>query len=465
MAGNAVKTQGRLWEGAFSGARGGVTRFNSAENVLLDGRLAKYDMLGSIAHASMLGRQRILGRREVDSITSALRRLLKSERSGEFKLDPALEDIHTNVEVDVGRISTVGAKMHTARSRNDQALLDMRMYMRDGALAMAEAIITLQKSFAALSKEDGVMVGYTHTRIAQPLTVSFWCDSFVQGFSRDIERIMGCYGRLNASPLGACALSGTSWNVDRRYTAKALAFGSVQKNALDAITSRGEGEAELLSALSILMTKLSGIAEELIWLSQKRLVTVPDEFCTGSSIMPNKKNPDVLELIRGRSGRVYGGLMHVLAVKKGLMSGYHSDMQETKYAVMQGIETTKECVQMLAMVVKSISFDDKAMRNELEQGFAQATEIADALARKGIPFREAHGIVGRLVGRCSEAGITLGQAEPLPPFTSKEWKALLSLERPRLKVKVAVDSGWAKRVHEEKLKIGNAYAALEGRQG
>ncbi len=465
MAGNTVKTCGRLWEGAFSGAQAGVTRFNSAENVLLDGRLAKYDMLGSIAHTSMLGRQDILGRREADSITSALRRLLKSERSGEFTLDPALEDIHTNVEADMTRITTVAAKMHTARSRNDQALLDMRMYMRDEALAITEAVITLQKGFAALSKEDGVMAGYTHTRIAQPLTVSFWCDSFVQGFGRDIERIMGCYGRLNASPLGACALSGTSWNINRGYTARLLAFGSVQKNALDAVTSRGEGEAELLSALAILMTKLSGIAEELIWLSQKRLITIPDEFCTGSSIMPNKKNPDVLELIRGRSGRVHGALMHVLSVKKGLMSGYHSDMQETKYAVMQGIETAKECTVMLAEVVGCLGFDDNAMRNELEQGFAQATEIADALARKGIPFREAHGIVGRLVGRCSEAGITLSEAEPLQPFTAKEWKALVSLERPRLKVKVAVDSSWAKRVHEEKLKIEKAYAALEGLQG
>jgi argininosuccinate lyase len=413
----------------------------------------------------MLGRQNILSRTDAGAITSALRRLLKSERSGRFALDPALEDIHTNVEAHVTRITPAGARMHAARSRNDQSLLDMRMYLRDEALAIAEAIITLQKSFAALSKNDGVMAGYTHTRIAQPLTVSFWCDSFVQGFSRDIERIMGCHGRLNISPLGACALAGTSWNVNRAYTAKALAFGSVQKNALDAITSRGEGEAELLSALAILMTKLSGIAEELLWLSQKRLITIPDGFCTGSSIMPNKKNPDVLELIRGRSGRVYGGLMHVLSVKKGLMSGYHSDMQETKYAVMQGIETAKESVGMLAMVVKSLGFDDKAMRNELEQGFAQATEIADALARKGIPFREAHGIVGRLVGRCSKAGITLSEAKPLEPFTPKEWKALVSLERPRLKVNVAVDSGWAKRVEEEKLKIEKAYAALEGLQG
>ncbi len=461
----AGETRGRLWEGAFSGAQGDVVRFNSAENVLLDGKLAKYDMLGSVAHAGMLGRQGILGRKDAGAITSALQRLLKTHRKGEFALDPALEDIHTNVERAVTRLTPAGAKMHTARSRNDQSLLDMRMYMRDEALAIAEAIIALQKSFAALSRKDGVMAGYTHTRIAQPLTVSFWCDSFVQGFKRDIERIMGCYGRLNASPLGACALAGTSWNIDRKHTARLLAFGSVQKNALDAVTSRGEGEAELLSALAMLMTKLSGIAEELIWLSQKRLVTIPDEFCTGSSIMPNKKNPDVLELIRGRSGRVCGCLVHVLSVKKGLMSGYHSDMQETKYAVMQGIETAKECVVMLAKVVKSLGFDETAIRTELEQGFAQATEIADALARKGVPFRDAHGIVGRLVSRCSKAGVTLSEAGPLPQFTAKEWKALTSLERPRLKVKVVVDSGWEKKVQAEKLKIAKAYAVLEGLQG
>jgi argininosuccinate lyase len=462
MAGTALKARGRLWEGAFSGAQADVTRFNSAENVLLDGKLARYDMLGSIAHVRMLGHQGILSKKDAGAIIAALRKLLKSERSGRFRLDPALEDIHSNVEMAVTGMTAAGAMMHTARSRNDQSLLDMRMYLRDEALSTAEGIIGLQKSFAAVSKNDGVMAGYTHTRIAQPLTVSFWCDSFVQGFYRDIERIMGCYGRLNASPLGACALAGTSWNIDRAYTAKLLAFGNVQKNALDAVSSRGEGETELLSVLSILMAKLSGIAEEIIWLSQKRLLRIPDEFCTGSSIMPNKKNPDVLELIRGRSGRVEGCLAHVLSVKKGLMSGYNADMQETKYAVMQGIETAKGCIGMLAKVVEGLGFDQKAMRHELEQGFAQATEIADALARKGVPFREAHGMVGRLVHGCSEAGITLGQAEALPQFGPKEWKSLLALERPRLKVKIVVDNSWEGRIRKEKLKMERAYAALEG---
>ena len=456
--------KGRLWEGAFSGARGYATRFNSAENVLLDERLARYDILGSIAHISMLAKQGILSRKDADAITAALRRLLRSWRSGGFTLEPALEDVHTNVEAAVTRSTPAGERMHTARSRNDQALLDMRMYMRDEALAVAGAVVALQKSFAALSHKDGLMAGYTHTRTAQPLTISFWCDSFVRSFERDIGRIMGCYERLDECPLGACALAGTSWSIDRAYTAKLLAFGRVQENALDAVTSRGEGEAELLSALAILMTKLSGIAEELIWLSQKRLVSIPDAFCTGSSIMPNKKNPDVLELIRGRCGRVHGCLTHALSVKKGLMSGYHSDMQETKYALMQGIDTAYECVVMLSKVVDGLGFDQAAIREELEQGFSQATEIADALARKGVPFRQAHGIVGRLVGRCSEAGITLGQAKPLPQFSAKEWAALCCLERPRLRVLVAIDSHWEKRVQGEKRKIAKAYAALEGRQ-
>jgi argininosuccinate lyase len=456
------KTGGRLWAGAFSGAHSDATRFNSAENVLLDGRLARYDMLGSIAHVSMLGKQGILSSKDAASVTAALRRLLRTERSGRFGLDPALEDIHTNVEAAVTRMSLAGARMHTARSRNDQSLLDMRLYLRDSALELAEALISLQNSFATLSRNDGVMAGYTHTQVAQPLTVSFWCDSFVKSFERDIERIMGCYGRLDSNPLGACALAGTSWNIDRAYTARLLAFGRVQKNALDAVTSRGEGETELLSMLAILTTKLSGIAEELIWLSQKRLLRIPDEFCTGSSIMPNKKNPDVLELIRARSGRVDGCLTHALSVKKGLMSGYHSDLQETKYAVMQGIDTALECLAMLAKVVEGLDIDKQAMRHELEQGFAQATEIADALARKGVPFREAHGIVGRLAGRCSEQGITLSQAKPLPQFSAKEWAALCSLGRPRLKVNVTVDGSWKKKVRGEKLKIAKAYAALEG---
>jgi argininosuccinate lyase len=322
--------------------------------------------------------------------------------------------------------------MHTARSRNDQVLLDMRMYMRDRIILLADAMKEMQKGLVKVSKKDGVMVGYTHTRVAQPITVSLWCDAQVQALSRDLERLKGCYRRMNKNPLGACALAGTPWNIDREYTTKLLAFDGVQENELDTISSRGEAEAELLSTLSIMMARLSGLAEELIWLSQKGLVELPDGFCTGSSIMPNKKNPDALELIRGRASRVHSNLFHVLSVKKGLISGYHSDMQETKYAVMSGIETSLASVVVMAKLIDKLDFDQEAIKHELEQGYAQATEIADRLAEGGMPFREAHEKAGKLVKECEKRGITLSQHKGVD-------KEMVSLERKRLKRKLKME--------------------------
>ena len=450
----------KLWQGRFKGASDDVTKFNSSENIQLDENLIFYDIIGSLAHVKMLAKQNILKKDESEAIIKALKEVLKKCEKGEFKLDEKLEDVHTNVENAISKITEYGKKMHTARSRNDQVLLDMRLYMRDQLLAIANETIELQKGFVDLAKSDGVMVGYTHTRVAQPITISFWCDSFVQSFYRDLDRLLECFKRINSNPLGACALAGTSWNIDRKHTAELLGFDSVQENELDAIGSRGEAEAELLSHLSIIMAKLSGIAEELIWLSQKRLIELPDEFCTGSSIMPNKKNPDVLELIRGRAGRVYGNLIHVLTVKKGLMSGYHSDMQESKYAIMSGIEVTKQSIAMLAKLIKKIKFNQDKIKQELEGGFAQATEIADALAKKGTPFREAHGIVGKLVSDCEKQGITLNTTKRLQQFSEKEWKELVSLERDRLKVKVEIDSKYEKQIKEIIQRFKTIYESL-----
>ncbi len=449
----------KLWQGRFKGANDEVTSFNSSENIKLDENLIFYDVVGSIAHVKMLAKQGILKKDEGEAIISALKQVLKSYEKGELKLDEKLEDVHTNVENAATTITQHSKKMHTARSRNDQVLLDMRLYMRDQLLAIANGIIELQKAFVETAKSEGVMVGYTHTRVAQPITISFWCDALVQSFYRDLDRLLECFGRINSSPLGACALAGTSWQIDRKYTAELLGFYSVQENELDAIGSRGEAEAEFLSHLSIIMTKLSGIAEELIWLSQKKLIELPDEFCTGSSIMPNKKNPDVLELIRGRAGRIYGNLIHVLTVKKGLISGYHSDMQESKYAIMNGIETTKQSIAMLAKLIKKIKFSQDKIKQELEEGFAQATEIADALAKKDIAFREAHGIVGKLVSDCEKQGITLSKVKPLMQF-SKDWKELVSLDRPRLKKKIEILKDYKYKVDKEERKIYLIYADL-----
>lgn len=399
-----------LWDGRFKkGPDKGILQFNSAENVMLDEKLIPYDIIGSIAHVKMLKKQKILKDNEASEIIKALKEILKSWEKGQFKLDPKLEDVHMNIEAAVSKKTKHGKKIHTARSRNDQVLLDMRMYMRDEIFGLAKGINELQKSFATLAKKDGPMVGHTHTQVAQPITISFWCDAQVQGLQRDIERLKDCYKRINSCPLGACALAGTSWNIDKEYTAKLLAFDNAQKNELDTISSRGEAEAELLSSLSILMTRLSGLAEELIWLSQKGLLELPDEFCTGSSIMPNKKNPDALELIRARTARVQSNLVHVLSVKKGLISGYHSDMQETKGAVMDGIETAAQSLNVMSKIVKKLKFNKGKIEAELEAGFAQATEIADALAMKGMPFREAHEKVGKLVKECEKKGVALSK--------------------------------------------------------
>jgi argininosuccinate lyase len=421
-----------LWGGRFSkGPDKGILEFNSVENIQLDEKLVPYDIIGSIAHVKMLQKQGIISKKESAEIIKSLKGIMEDWEEGKFKLNPKLEDVHMNIETAVSKKTEHGKKMHTARSRNDQVLLDMRMYMRDQIILLAKAMSSMQKSLAKLAKKDGVMVGYTHTRVAQPITISLWCDAQVQALQRDMERLKECYKRVNRNPLGACALAGTPWKIDRAYTAKLLAFGGVQENELDTISSRGEAEAELLSALSIMMSRLSGLAEELIWLSQKGLVGLPDEFCTGSSIMPNKKNPDALELVRGRASRVHSNLFHILSVKKGLISGYHSDMQETKYAVMSGIETSLASIIVMAKLLERLEFDQDAIKQELEQGFAQATEIADRLAMQGMPFREAHGKAGKLVKECEKKGITLSQHKGIA-------KKLVSLERKRLKRKIVL---------------------------
>jgi argininosuccinate lyase len=429
-----------LWGGRFSkGPDKGILEFNSAENIRLDDKLVPYDIIGSIAHVKMLKKQGILSKTESAEIIKALKGIMKDWERGKFKLDAKLEDVHMNIETAVSKKTKHGKKMHTARSRNDQVLLDMRMYMRDQMIVLAKAMSDMQKSFAKLAKKDGVMVGYTHTRVAQPITISLWCDAQVQALARDMERLQECYARVNQNPLGACAIAGTPWDIDRGYTAKLLAFDGVQENEFDTIGSRGEVEAELLSALSIMMSRLSGLAAELIWLSQKELVGLPDEFCTGSSIMPNKKHPDALELIRGRASRVHSNLFHLLSVKKGLISGYHSDMQETKFALMSGIGTTQASLTVMAKLVEKLKFDQGAIKQELERGYAQATEIADQLAMDGMPFREAHEKAGKLVKECERKGITLSQHKGID-------KKMVSLDRKRLKRKITLkEDGFFKK--------------------
>ena len=451
----------KLWQGVFSGPNDAVTRFNSSDNIAADQRLVRYDIFGNLAHIRMLEKQGMLSAAESRAIRAALGKILKSHAAGQFVLNSQLEDVHSNVENAVTKITPTGAKMHLGRSRNDQVILDMRLYLRDEILTLWEKIIELQRAFVQLSKKEGPFVGYTHTRVAQPITVSFWCDAQVQRLYRDLQRLDSCLSRINQNPLGAGAIAGTGIPIDRQRTAQLLGFDVVQQNELDVISSRGEMEAELLSDLSLLMVNLSGLSEELIWLSQKGLVRIPDSFCTGSSMMPNKKNPDVLELIRARSARVIAALNQVLLIKKGLISGYHSDMQETKIPVMEGIDTVKACLEVLVQLVVQLTFDSKKIEEELNAGYAQATAIADALSQKGIHFRDAHGRVGKLVEKCRKEGKTLSKIRPpLPEFSASEWIQVTRLDRPRLEKKIVLDPTWLKRVAEKKNAIQKAFDAL-----
>ncbi len=452
-----------LWGGRFSKKpKEALLEFNSGENVALDSKLVTYDILGSIAHVKMLEKQGILQAKEADEILRALKQVYKKYEKGEFKLTKDLEDVHTAVEHEVTKITPSGKNMHIARSRNDQILLDMRMYMRNEIIEMIESIETLQNSFVLLAKKDSVFPSYTHTRIAQPITLSFYCDSYVKSLERDKGRLIDCYKRVNQNPLGAGAVAGTSWDIDRSYTAELLGFELVQENALDTISSRGEMEAEFTFVLSMVMMKLSKISEELIWLSQKKLVEIPDDYCTGSSMMPNKKNADFLELIRGRSARIYGNLIHILTTLKGTPSGYNSDSQETKFALLSAVETTALAVQIMADVLPKLDINETKVKEELEQGFAQATEIADLLVKKRVPFRESHSIVGQLIKYCENrektfSGITYNEANKVmnTNLSEKEWIATTFLWKERLKRKITVDeSNWA---NEERKKLNSIY--------
>lgn len=436
-----------LWGGRFSkGPSSDIIEFNSGENIALDEELIPYDILGSLAHARMLYDQEIISTADYEAITKALRDAYSRWEGGTFVLDPALEDVHMNVEALVTKATPAGKKLHTARSRNDQVLLDMRLFMRDGVLGVMGGIQSLRKSFVKLAEKDGPMAAYTHTRVAQPITVSFWCEGWMDSFGRDRQRLLEAYSRINQSPLGACAIAGTQWNIDRAKTASLLGFAGVQHNELDTISSRGECESELLSACSLISCKLSRLSEELIWLSQKGMVGIAEEFTTGSSIMPNKKNPDALELIRGRSGRVFSALVHTLTALKGTMGGYNSDMQETKYALMSGLGTTRSCLKMASTILGGVSFNEDAIARELDSGFAQATEIADFLAMGGMPFREAHEKSGNLVRYCEKSGSTISMLDNREAskalgknISPEDWGALKGFARPRLERKPTLD--------------------------
>lgn len=418
-----MQMAGKLWGGRFEKSQSDeLFGFLSSEDAALDQKLAVYDIEGSLAHVCMLAKQKIIPKSEAAEILKALLTLHKQALDGKFYVDPKLEDVHMNVETAVTKITQNGKKMHTARSRNDQVSLDTRLYMRDAVNELCSALLQLQQSLVQLSKFDCIFPSYTHFQVAQPASVSFWAHAHWQELERDLQRLHELYGRVNWNPLGSGAVAGTTWNIDRECTSKLLGFSGATANPMDTVSARGELEAELLSHLTLAMIHCSKMAEDIILLSNKRLIILPDEYSTGSSMMPQKKNPDPLELIRGKASRMLGLYVMAASTIKGLPTGYNKDTQETKYALMQGVDTALAVFSILSKILPLLKFNMEKIAEELEEGYACATELADLLAKKGVPFRKAHEITGAVVKDC------IAKKKYLPSLSAAEVSQLAGVK-------------------------------------
>ena len=404
----------KLWSGRLKGDVNELLNDLNA-SIGFDSRMIVQDITGSIAHATMLGEVGVITPEESAQIVEGLKGILADVQSGALPIDMTSEDVHTFVEAELTkRIGAAGKKLHTGRSRNDQVALDVRMYLAaeiDRVTALTEDLIAAFTEVAERHRHT-VMPGYTHLQRAQPVTLHRYLDAYVQMLRRDVERLGDCKRRTLVMPLGSGALAGTTYPLNRRRVCELLGFNDVTKNTMDAVSDR-DFALELLSDLSILMMHLSRFSEEIcLWCSWEfRFVTLADEFSTGSSIMPQKKNPDITELVRGKTGRVYGDLMTLLTAMKALPLAYNKDMQEDKEALFDALDTVELSLKVLAPMLRTAVFHPENMRAAAAKGFINATDCADYLVGRGIPFRDAYSITGRLVNRCTELGLTL---EELP---------------------------------------------------
>ena len=393
----------KLWGGRFrSETADSVVAFTAS--IAVDSRLYRHDIMGSIAHAKMLAKQRIIPSRDARKIVRGLEAIQREIDSGKFAFSPADEDIHMNIERRLTElIGPAGGKLHTARSRNDQVALDMRLYLRDEVKIITASLHTLQLELAKSAKKylDVIMPGYTHLQRAQPVLFSHHLLAYFDMFERDRERLAGCLERINVLPLGSGALAGTTFPIDRRYVAKLLGFPRVSKNSIDAVSDR-DFLLEFLASSSILFVHLSRLADELVlWSTQEfGFVELPDGYCTGSSMMPQKKNPDVLELIRAKTGRVFGHLQALLTIMKGLPLAYNRDLQEDKVPLFDTADTVKASVKIMREIVAGMKVMPERMLDAAQDGFMNATDLADYLAARGLPFRAAHQVAGRVVQFC-----------------------------------------------------------------
>ncbi len=395
----------KLWGGRFREKTAGIVE-SFTESISFDRRLWKYDIEGSIAHAKMLGKQGIIPKNDSEKIVRGLKEIAHEIESGKFRFRKDLEDIHTNIEAAlIKKIGPAGKKLHTARSRNDQVALDLRLYLRDETGRIIASIRELQGALVATAEKhmDVIMPGYTHLQRAQPVLLPHHLLAYVEMLERDKGRLRDALKRINVLPLGACALAGTSLPVDREYAAKLLGFDSVSDNSMDAVSDRDFG-LEFLSDAAILAMHLSRMAEEFVlWSTEEfSFVELPDAFTTGSSIMPQKKNPDVAELVRGKTGRVFGSLFSLLTTMKGLPLSYNRDMQEDKIPVFDAVDTVKACLSVLSAMIPNVRFNRKRMAETASEAFSTATDMAEYLVRKGMAFREAHEVTGRIVILCIE---------------------------------------------------------------
>jgi len=377
---------------------------NFTASIAVDARLYRHDIMGSIAHAKMLARQRIISSIEARKIVRGLQAIEREIDNGKFAFSNADEDIHMNIERRLTeRIGSAGGKLHTARSRNDQVALDMRLFLRDEVKLILDALATLRQELVKTAQKhlDVIMPGYTHLQRAQPVLFAHHLLAYVEMFLRDSERFADGLERINVLPLGSGALAGTTFPIDRLYVAKLLGFRRISKNSIDAVSDR-DFLLEFLAAASILFVHLSRLADELVlWSSQEfGFIELPEGYCTGSSMMPQKKNPDVPELIRGKTGRVFGHLHALLTIMKGLPLAYNRDLQEDKLPLFDTVDTVKASVKMMSEIVAGMKVGRERMQRAVEDGFMNATDVADYLSERGVPFRDAHEITGRLVQFC-----------------------------------------------------------------
>ena len=433
----------KMWAGRFIGALDRMADdFNSS--IHFDSKMYEQDIKGSLAHASMLCAQGIIGAEDLEKISAGLEEILADIREGRLEIDMNAEDIHMFVEAELTkRIGDVGKRLHTARSRNDQVALDLRLYLRDESAKIKADLISLIKAIYEKASEntDAIMPGYTHLQRAQPITFAQHLLAYAMMFMRDVDRLSDAVKRMNVSPLGSCALAGTTYPTDRDMVAKTLGFNGVTENSMDGVSDR-DFCVELLSVCSIIMMHLSRFSEEIIlWSSWEfGFVELSDAYTTGSSIMPQKKNSDMAELVRGKTGRVYGDLIGTLTMLKGLPLAYNKDMQEDKESVFDGVETVRKCLEIFAPMLSTMKVKKENMRTAAGKGFINATDLADYLTKKGMPFRSAYKIVGSIVASCIASGNIL---ETLPLATYKNFSELFEED---LYEEISLDACVKKRI-------------------